>query len=233
MQVLLWHEIVNDTVGGVPVAVTFCPLCNTTLVFDRRLDGRVFDFGTSGMLRNSDLVMYDRQTDSLWQQFLGEALVGEMTGSVLKLVPARVESFYQFRARAPDGKVLIPNDRMARPYGNTPYKGYDSSRRPFLYQGKLPKKIAPLARVVRVGAEAWSLELVQRSKRMETGGGLVIAWSPGQNSVMDQEVIARGADIGNVTVQRPGADGLQDVPYSVDFAFAFHAFFPEGVIHLD
>ena len=102
LQVLMWHEIVNDEIGGVPVAVTFCPLCNTTIVFDRSLDGRVLDFGTTGKLRFSDLVMYDRQTESWWQQFLGEAIIGELTGSRLKIIPARVESFGNFKERAPD-----------------------------------------------------------------------------------------------------------------------------------
>ena len=89
LSILMWHEIVNDEVGGVPVAVTFCPLCNSSVVFDRRVKGRVLDFGTTGKLRNSDLVMYDRQTESWWQQFLGEAIVGEMLGTQLKMIPVR------------------------------------------------------------------------------------------------------------------------------------------------
>ena len=92
LRILIWHEIVNDTVGGMPITVTYCPLCNSAIVFDRRLDGRVLDFGTTGKLRKSDLVMYDRQTESWWQQFIGEGIVGEMTGKRLKMLPARVES---------------------------------------------------------------------------------------------------------------------------------------------
>ena len=79
LQILIWHEIVNDRIAGVPVAVTFCPLCNTTIVFDRRSGRRVLDFGVSGNLRNSDLVMFDRQTESWWQQIGGQALVGDMS----------------------------------------------------------------------------------------------------------------------------------------------------------
>ncbi len=71
LQILIWHEIVNDELGGLPVAVTFCPLCNTAIAFDRRVEGRTLDFGTTGKLRHSDLVMYDRQTESWWQQFGG------------------------------------------------------------------------------------------------------------------------------------------------------------------
>jgi hypothetical protein len=86
LRILMWHEIVNDEVGGVPVAVTYCPLCNTGIVFDRRIEGRVLEFGTTGKLRKSDLVMYDRQTESWWQQFLGEAIVGELTGTWLEMI---------------------------------------------------------------------------------------------------------------------------------------------------
>jgi uncharacterized protein DUF3179 len=139
LRVLIWHEIANDSVGGTPVVVTYCPLCNAALVFERVVDGRVLDFGTTGKLRNSDLVMYDRQTESWWQQFTGEAIVGAMTGRHLRLMPSRLESFDRFRQRFPQGKVLIPNNPNARNYGRNPYVGYDATgQRPFLYDGSLP-----------------------------------------------------------------------------------------------
>ncbi len=233
LRILIRHEIVNDVVGGVPVVVTFCPLCNTAMVFDRTVDGRVLEFGVSGKLRNSDLVMYDRETESWWQQFLGEAIVGEMTGARLKFLPARIESFAKFRARAPRGKVLAPNNSGSRSYGTNPYPKYDSSTVPFLYGGSLPEGIAPLERVVRVGDEAWSLELVRERKTI-TKGDIVIRWEPGQASALDARIIADGFDVGNVTVQRKDAVGaLEDVPYSVDFAFAFHAFLPEAPIYTE
>ena len=234
LQVLMWHEIANDTVGGVPIAVTFCPLCNATVVFDRRVGDRVLDFGTTGKLRNSDLVMYDRQTESWWQQFLGEAIVGELLGTRLKLVPARIESFKRFKARAPGGKVLVPRLAHMRNYGRNPYVGYDSLTRPFLYRGRLPTNIAPLARVVNVDGRAWSLDYLRTRRKVETEDGLVLTWEPGQNSALDAERIAEGMDIGNVVVQRTTADGLQDVPYSLDFAFAFYAFKPDTeIVHGD
>ena len=109
LRVLIWHEIANDELGGVPLAATYCPLCNTVVVFDRRVDGQVLDFGTTGRLRNSDLLMYDRQTESWWQQFLGRAIIGTLTGAELKMIPARLESFENFSARAPEGTVLVYN----------------------------------------------------------------------------------------------------------------------------
>ena len=231
VRILIWHEIVNDVVGGVPVAVTFCPLCNTGLVFDRRLDGQVLEFGTTGKLRNSDLVMYDRTTESWWQQFLGEAIVGELTGRQLAMIPARLESFARFKERAPDGRVQIPGS-TARAYGRNPYVSYDSSPRPFLYRGPLPDEIAPLARVVRVGDQAWSLALLRKRGEI-VADDLRLSWQPGQASALDTGTIAEGADVGNVVVEQRTADGWGDAVYAVDFAFAFRAFYPEGMIHLD
>jgi hypothetical protein len=149
--VLIWHEIVNDIVGGTPVIVTYCPLCNAALVFERSLDGRALDFGTTGKLLNSDLVMYDRQTESWWQQFTGDGIVGAMTGQHLRLIPSRLESFDRFRGRFPRGEVLVPGNPEARNYGRNPYVGYDASgQRPFLYDGSLPAGIEPMERVVAV-----------------------------------------------------------------------------------
>jgi hypothetical protein len=230
LRILTWHEIVNDVVGGVPVAVTYCPLCNAAIVFERTVDGTVLEFGTTGKLRKSDLVMYDRQTESWWQQFLGEAIVGEMTGKKLRFLPARLEAWERFTARHPDGRVQVPTDPGIRPYGDNPYVGYDTASRPFLYNGEYPEGIPPMARVVAVGTEAWSLELLQSERRVESGG-LVIVWEPGQNSALDSRRIDEGRDIGNVIVQRQTDGGLEDVAYDVTFAFVFHAFRPEGTIH--
>ena len=231
LQILIWHEIVNDTVGGIPIAVTFCPLCNSAVVYDRRVGDAVLDFGTTGKLRNSDLVMYDRQTESWWQQFTGEGIVGVHTGTALKRLPARFESFALFKARAGAGaQVLVPTREGARAYGMNPYSSYDSSARPFLYSGDLPDGIEPLARVVVVEDEAWSLQLIRDAGRYQQGD-LVITWEAGQNSALDSRRIAKGKDVGNVVVQRSGEAGLEDVPYDIAFAFAFHAFHPEAPIH--
>ena len=131
-----------------------------------------------------------------------------------------------------DGKVLVPSLAGARAYGMNPYTSYDSSSRPFLYGGDLPEGIEPLARVVAVEDEAWSLELIRETGRYEQGD-LVITWEAGQNSALDSRRIAKGKDVGNVVVQRTGSDGgLEDVPYDIAFAFAFHAFHPEAPIHM-
>lgn len=230
LRVLVWHEIVNDVVGGRAVAVTYCPLCNAAIVFDRRHDGRLLDFGTTGMLRHSDLVMYDRQTESWWQQFTGEAIVGELTGARLDMLPARLESYASFLARHPDGRVLVPGNPDLRPYGATPYAGYDHLNAPFLYRGETPPNVTPLERVVTVDGRAWTLSLLQTQGRIETADGLVLTWEPGQASAMDSPTIADGMDVGNVVVRRRTGAGSVDVRYGVDYAFAFHAFNPETPI---
>ncbi len=231
LQILMWHEIVNDTVGGTPVAVTYCPLCNSTVVFKRQVGDQVLDFGTTGKLRCADLVMYDRQTETWWQQFLGEGIVGEMNGQLLEVIPARVESYATFKERFPDGQVqLIPED-FRRSYGQNPYTGYDSSAFPFLFRGDAPENIAPLAYVVAVGDDAWSLDLLKREGTIEKDD-IVITWTPGMASALDQRVISQGQDLGNVIVQRKLADGtLEDIAHDMTFAFNFNAFKPDGVIH--
>jgi len=230
LRVMTWHEIVNDDIKGTPVAVTFCPLCNAAIVFDRRLEGRVLDFGTTGKLRNSDLVMYDRQTESFWQQATGTAIIGALTGKELHIIPARLESWKNFKARADAGAlVLVPNNASARRYGQNPYAGYDNAALPFLYRGDMPKNIAPLARVVSTPGrhEAYSLEKIRKDKRVVADDGTIFTWSAGQNSALNRKIIAKGKDVGNVVATVDG----HDVAYFIEFAFVFHAFSPDAPIH--
>ena len=235
LRILLWHEIVNEDIGGVPVLISYCPLCNSGVVFDRRVDGQVLEFGNTGRLRHKDMVMYDKQTESWWQQFTGEAMIGSLTGKSMKPLAARLESLEKFRARAPKGKVLIPENERARPYGASPYVGMDSSSLPraiarlnFPYE--LPDGVQPLERVVVVGEEAWTVAKLKDAKRIEADK-LVLTWEAGQNSIHDTRLIFRGRDVGNVVVQRQTENGLEDVPYDVSFAFAFSAFVPDGKLH--
>lgn len=143
LHVLTWHEIVNDKFGDVPVVVTFCPLCNTAISFDRRVDGQVMDFGVSGNLRNSDLIMWDRQTESWWQQATGEGIAGALAGKKLVPVSTAIVSFRDFLAAHPDAQILTEDTGFGRSYGINPYSGYDGESRPFLFpaprtRGSLP-----------------------------------------------------------------------------------------------
>ncbi len=224
LRYLTWHEIVNDTLGGVPVAVTYCPLCNSGMVFDRRTPHGTLSFGVSGKLRHSDMVMYDRQTESWWQQAVGRAIVGDLTGTELRQLPSWMESWDQFRSRNPDGLVMAEPD-YRRAYGRNPYRKYDSASRPFLYSGAQPPHGIPaLARVVRVGSRAWPLGRIRREGGVQEAG-LRITWQQGQASALDTAEIARGKEVGTVRVR--DAQG-RDVPHDLLFAFAFHAFWPQG-----
>ena len=233
LRILTWHEIVNDTVGGKPVIVTYCPLCNAALTFERTLDGEPVEFGTTGKLRKSDLVMYDRATESWWQQFTGEAIVGEKLGERLPLVPSRLESWAQFKARHPGGTVLRPPTSVRRDYGRNPYTGYDSAGRPFLYRGDLPPDIAPMERVVVIRDRdgrpyVVALNLLRRAGTLDIDG-TTLTWTAGQASALDTSDIRKGRDVGTVVARRDGAD----VPYDVTFAFVAHAFHPDIAIRTE
>ncbi|MBI4195162.1 MAG: DUF3179 domain-containing protein [Betaproteobacteria bacterium] len=151
LQILMFHEIVNDTVGGVPVAVTFCPLCNASIVFDRRVDGAALDFGTTGKLRKSDLVMYDRQTESWWQQFTGKGIVGRYTDVTLNQRSSTIAAFQEFRRAYPQGRVLSRQTGFVRPYGKNPYRGYDRiGDMPFLFADAVDPRLPAMERVLGV-----------------------------------------------------------------------------------
>jgi hypothetical protein len=158
IQILMWHEIVNDSLGGIPLLVTFCPLCNTAIAFEREFDGQVLDFGTTGRLRFSNLIMYDRQSESWWQQATGDAIAGDYAGSRLSFYPASIISWGAFKAGYPDGTVLSRQTGYSKPYGNNPYLGYDDIEQlPFLYRGQpTPGHLAPMVRVLtlELGGEA-------------------------------------------------------------------------------
>lgn len=231
LRVMIWHEIANDVVGGTPVTVTYCPLCNAAIVFDATVDGKRLDFGTTGKLRNSDLVMYDRATQSWWQQFSGEAIAGEYVGTELKFIPARLESWKEFKTRNPKGKVLIPNDPLMRSYGRNPYVNYDISPVPFLYRGAMPKGISPMVRVVVVRDTGTKLPYVVtlqavREKGPVKHGDVTLSWAKGQASALNGADIAQSSDVGTVTATRKTAKGEENIVYDMTFAFVVNAFHP-------
>ncbi|MAM61081.1 DUF3179 domain-containing protein [Maritimibacter sp. UBA3975] len=225
LRYMIWHEIVNDRVGDVPVAVTFCPLCNSALTFDRRHDGQVLTFGVTGKLRASDMVMYDRETESWWQQAMGEGIVGEYAGDSLTTLPSWMEAWQVFAERNPDGLVMAEPD-YPRNYGMNPYAGYDSRERPYpFFTGETPPHDIPaLARVVRVGERAWPMERLSDGAEI-TEAGVTLTWEHEQASALGGSVIGEAASVGAIRVR--DGDG-NDLPHDVMFAFAFHAFYPDG-----
>ncbi|GIW52148.1 MAG: hypothetical protein KatS3mg081_1503 [Gemmatimonadales bacterium] len=217
LQILIWHEIVNDAVGGVPVAVTYCPLCNTALVFDRRVADRILDFGTTGRLRHSDLVMYDRQTESWWQQATGEAIVGTYTGSKLRFLSALVVSWKTFKSTYQSGKVLSRQTGHSRPYGKNPYAGYDNPRGGPIsgfFSLEPDRRLPAMERVVALELNGESVaypfsSLEKKGVVNDQVGGLpvVVFWMPGTASAVDAERIAGGRDVGSSAVYGREIDG--------------------------
>ena len=205
LQILTWHEIANDVVGGRPVAVTFCPLCNSSLVFDRDVLGATMRFGVSGNLRNSDLIMWDDVTESWWQQLTGEAIVGDLAGLALEALPAQLIGYAEFKASFPNGVVLGRDTGFRRDYGRNPYPGYDSaSGSPFLFRGRVDDRLRAGERVVAIalGGEATAyafthLRTVGVVNDVVGGLPVVVLWSPETASALDARSIADAKAVGS------------------------------------
>ena len=209
LQILTWHEIVNDEVGGLPVAVTFCPLCNAAIVFDSRVNGETFAFGVSGLLRKSDMVMYDRTTETLWQQLDGRAIIGDLAGMRLTFLPSLLVSFDDFRQAFPDGVVLSRDTGHNRRYGQNPYIGYDTvgGVDPFLFQGEIDRRLPAVERVVAVTIGALDIAypfslLAEAGVVHDTVDGreIVIFHAPGTSSALGAILIAEAEDVGATAV---------------------------------
>jgi len=216
IQVLTWHELVNDTIAGIPVTISYCPLCNSSLAYDRRLGDRILDFGTSGRLFNSSMVMYDRQTETLWTHFDGHAVAGVLTGAELDTFPISTVSWEDFRTAHPDGLVLTRNTGFNRDCGRNPYDGYDNAEtRPFLFDGEFDERLEPKARVVVVRADdepALAIELgallVAGVIEFDAHGrSLVAVLDPGTASPLHRSQLAAGYDQGAVGVFENELDG--------------------------
>jgi len=215
LQILMFHEIVNDTVGGRAVSVTYCPLCNSGIVFDRRIGDTTYDFGTSGMLYKSDLVMYDRQTHSLWAQMEGRAIVGDLAGARLAMLPANTLAYGEWKRLYPNGKVLSKDTGHGRRYGRNPYEGYDEpTSHPFLFFDRIDGRLPPKERVagVLIGerARAYPFGLLAARKVVAdtlADQSLVVFYRAGTFSALDRSVIAQSRDVGATAVFSPLVEG--------------------------
>ena len=215
LQILIWHEIINHKFKGIPVSVTFCPLCYSAIAFDRRLDGKTYNFGVSGMLRHSDMVMFDRETESWWQQITGEAIVGDLTGKKLKQIPAQIVGFGQFANSFPEGLVVSKDTGHKRSYGKNPYVGYDNiNQRPFLFHGKTDKRLKPMEKivVVEIGgvSKAYPRSITRKMRVIDDkikSQNIVIFHNDGANSALDSSNIKDSKDIGATGVFIPIVNG--------------------------
>ena len=214
VSVMIWHEIINDTVGGVPVTVTYCPLCNSAVRYRRVIDGNETTFGTSGLLYASALVMYDRATESLWTHFDGRAVVGILTGNQLDVIASPLIAWSEFRSIYPDGLVLDETQTgYTRSYGRNPYFGYDDPETfPFLFIGDVDARARAKERVVGVSLDgvevAYSLKSLAGEGHTVTpvthgNSDLVVLWAPGQTSALEGPSVQYGRDVGTVGVFEP------------------------------
>ncbi len=211
LAILTRHEIANDTLGETPIAVTFCPLCNSAIVFDRRVGDDVLRFGVSGLLRKSDLIMWDDLTQSLWQQLTGEGIVGAHTSTLLDIVPSQLVGYGAFKEQYPHGEVLSTNGRF---YGANPYVNYDSSSRPFLFFGEPDGRLFATERVLGVALgdvrAAFPFAALSEARVInETVGDVdvVAIWQPGAFSALDAASIDLSRDVGMAGLFERTIDG--------------------------
>ncbi len=215
LQILIWHELVNDTFEDLPLLVSYCPLCNSAIAFDRSIGTKIHTFGVSGMVRNSDLVMYDRQTESLWQQITGEAIVGTLTGNRLAVISSQTVPFGEFAKMFRQGRVLNRDTGHSRPYGQNPYAGYEFGNRlimPVKTGSRL--RLPPLERIVTVELEGRSrvypFSILRRERVIEdriNEKRFVIFYQSGTLTPLDEPRIADSRDVGSVAVFWPEIDG--------------------------
>jgi Protein of unknown function (DUF3179) len=224
LNMLTMHEISNDSLGGVPILPTYCPLCNSSVVYDRRLTFKgweyLLDFEVSGMLRNSDMVMADKQTETWWQQLMGKGLVGELAGAELTVIPSFVISVEDFFKRYPDGKILSPitGTDAESMYGTNPYENYDNeSNKPwdrYFESSKIDDRLAPMERIISVegnaGYKIYPFSILAKKGVINDkidDWNIVLFFKEGTVSVLDKKEISNSRDIGSTTVFSSIMDG--------------------------
>lgn len=215
VQVLIWHEIVNDTIAGVPVSITYCPLCNSAVGVDRRVEDRILTFGTSGSLYQSSLVMYDRQTESLWSHFTGQAIAGVLTGTELETIPVATIGWSDWLDANPDGLVLSRDTGFDRDYGANPYPGYDDvETSPFLFDGQTDGRLAAKERIVGFGLDEDPVAVLLGPLldagviEADSGGVPLTVWAlPGASSALDGVEVSGGRDVGATGVFESSHNG--------------------------
>ena len=220
-RILVWHEMVNEKISGVPVLITYCPLCGSVIGFDRRVDGKELEFGVTGKLYNSNLVMYDRETQSYWTQIGGKAIVGELTGHELELFPVYTVSWEEWKRQHPDSEVLSRNTGHSRPYERDPYESYYESESLMFEPDRIDRRLHPKTVVLGVkfnnSAKAYpESAVVKEGKISDRVGGVPVFLERMPSGLV------------NIT----GENG-ETVAYERDFWFAWAAFNPDTELYPD
>lgn len=217
--ILNWHEIVNHESGGKPVLITFCPLCGTGMAFDPVVDGRELTFGVSGLLYNSDLLMYDHQTESLWSQIEGRAISGPLAGTELDPVAIRHELWHKWRDRAGDnGRVLSTDTGYRRNYRQSPYGDYDHSERLYFPVSSTSRKYHPKTWVLgwthNGESKAWPFP-----ELADHGGGVLEDRIGGKKVSVHYDADVPSAELRD--------ESGELIPATRAFWFAWYTFHPE------
>lgn len=231
MRIVAAHGIINDTLAGVPIAVTYCRACSSAMVFDRRIAGEASAFGTAGVLYEQNMVMFDAASGTWWQQINGVGLAGPYGDRNLDIVPSTILSAAMFKSRVeqnPGALMAIDSELSQQPLASR--DSFDLPEPATRHAG-----LSPVERVVVVGREAWPLELLRRQGRVETDE-LLIVWEPGRQAAPDLYGRDEGQDVGNVSVYRRGdydENRVAEDGYRVNLLHAFERFTDGGRLNLD
>ncbi len=222
VAILNWHEIVNDSVGNTAVAITYCPLCGSGVAFSRQLQGKVLDFGVSGLLYNNDVLLYDRQTESLWSQILGQAISGPAMGSHLQRLPLEHTRWKDWRLRHPETQVLSRKTGYRRDYNRDPYADYRRSRRIiFPLSNRTSNRLHPKEEVLTVTIngqhKAWPFSELAKSPSP------LMDHLAGQNLRIEYDTENRSASIYTTDQQR--------LTSMISYWFAWYAFHPDSAVY--
>lgn len=199
LALLVNHQIVNDVMQGIPIAITYCPMCNSALVFERRVGDQVLRFGVSGAMRNSGFLMWDDVTESWWQQFTGEAIVGDYMGTRLEVLPSKIVTWEAFSKWHPMGRVLVADEKLGK-LTYSPHRINEYERIvPTLdkpVDNRLPAKERVLAAIVNNEAVAYPFSLLAQWGVVNdsVGGQAVVAfWQSGEHT---QNAVEEDQDVG-------------------------------------
>jgi hypothetical protein len=227
IRILNWHEVVNDRFAGEPIVVTWCPLCGSGMVFRGESRDRPLTFGVSGLLYNSDVLLYDRQTESLWSQIMGAAVTGPMKGARLHLVPAIHTTWGEWRRRQPNSLVLSTVTGHVRDYARDPYLGYERSDRLMFPVRFKSEGFHPKERVlgVAIGQTAKAYPFVELGKRAAAAEGPLTI-----DDIIEGHRVRIRFDPAHETAEAFDATG-EPLAATTLFWFAWFAFHPETLVY--
>lgn len=219
LRILVWHEAVNDTVGGKPILVSYCPLCGSTVVFGRNINGKDYTFGISGLLHQSDVLFYDRETESLWSQLEMKAVTGEMAGTGFEIVPSTLATWKEWYNEHPGTSVLSRDTGYKRDYNNMPYSGYEKSSSVMFPVRHTSKRFHPKEKVlvVLVGdqSKAYPFSELKKSR------------TPFNDTLGGQDIVVKFSDGGYVAAT--DKEG-KPVDSFVSYWFAWYTFKPDTLV---